>query len=368
MSVQQINRVAYGLSDPLLNVFPAPIISNRAPTTADKAQLGTGWINITLDDYYVLTSIVANSANWQQVVAGAGAVNQLTSDAGVAVPVAGNINIVGGTNIGTTGAGSSITINTDAAPTFGGLVTAGGGFLASGGNIVAATGNISSTLGSVSAATSVSAGTTGTFGTGLTVTTGDALISTGNVVVTSGSGSFNTTVTAGTTLVGTLGLTVSAFTAGVAQTDALGVFSSTKGTDGQILISSTAGVPAWATLTAGTNITITNAANSITIDAMGGATVLSIIQTAVTPYVALPTDNFIAVDCSAAIKTVQLPDAPATGRVFTVKDYTGSAAAFNITVTTVSGVVLIDNAATFVMNTNYQSLQVIFDGTKYEIY
>lgn len=40
-------------------------------------------------------------------------------------------------------------------------------------------------------------------------------------------------------------------------------------TDGQIIIGSTAGVPAAATLTAGTGITITNASNSITISANG---------------------------------------------------------------------------------------------------
>lgn len=55
--------------------------------------------------------------------------------------------------------------------------------------------------------------------------------------------------------------------AGVVQSDNSGNLSSTKGTNGQILIGSTAGAPAWANITAGANITVTNAANSITIAA-----------------------------------------------------------------------------------------------------
>jgi hypothetical protein len=42
-------------------------------------------------------------------------------------------------------------------------------------------------------------------------------------------------------------------------------------TNGQIIIGSTGGTPAPATLTAGSNITITNAANSITIASSGGS-------------------------------------------------------------------------------------------------
>lgn len=44
----------------------------------------------------------------------------------------------------------------------------------------------------------------------------------------------------------------------------------TASTNGEVLIGSTSGSPAWSTLTAGTNITITNASNSITINASSG--------------------------------------------------------------------------------------------------
>lgn len=56
----------------------------------------------------------------------------------------------------------------------------------------------------------------------------------------------------------------------VAIVDSAGKLGSSTGTDGEILIGSTAGSPVWSTITPGTNITITNASNSITINASGG--------------------------------------------------------------------------------------------------
>ncbi len=58
---------------------------------------------------------------------------------------------------------------------------------------------------------------------------------------------------------------------GVLTTGATGIPVITAlATDGQVIIGSTAGSPAAATLTAGTGITITNASNSITIAAISG--------------------------------------------------------------------------------------------------
>ena len=120
-------------------------------------------------------------------------------------------------------------------------------------------------------------------------------------------------------------------------------------------------------ITAGTGISITPGASVITIAASG---TLTSTYTAVntTPYVVLTTDQFLGVDSSGGAITIQLPDAPATGRIFAVKDSTGSANTNAITVTTVGGVVLIDGAATYPMNTQYAAIQVIFNGTSYEIF
>ncbi len=98
-----------------------------------------------------------------------------------------------------------------------------------------------------------------------------------------------------------------------------------------------------------------------------GAQVVNYTAVSSSPYVVTATDYFLGVDTTAA-RTIQLPNAPTTGRVFVIKDATGTAAAFNISVTTVGGAVLIDAAATYTINTNYFSIQVLFDGTKYEVF
>lgn len=122
-----------------------------------------------------------------------------------------------------------------------------------------------------------------------------------------------------------------------------------------------------ATITAGTGVTVTAGANTITI-AASGTTNLTYTNVNATPYVVLATDEYLSVDTSALSITVQLPNAATSGRVFIIKDRTGAAATRNITVTTVGGVVNIDGAATFVMNTNFQSIQVIGNGSTYEIF
>ncbi len=87
-----------------------------------------------------------------------------------------------------------------------------------------------------------------------------------------------------------------------------------------------------------------------------------------TPYVVLPTDQFLGVDTTALAITIQLPNAPTTGRIYAIKDIIGNAPANNVTVTTVGGIVLIDGATTFVMNTSYESIQVLFTGTAYVVF
>lgn len=84
-------------------------------------------------------------------------------------------------------------------------------------------------------------------------------------------------------------------------------------------------------------------------------------------YAALASDYYISVS-TALVSTIQLPNAPATGRIFVIKDRTGSANANNITITTVGGAVLIDGAASQVINVNYGSATLAFNGTSYEIY
>jgi len=99
-------------------------------------------------------------------------------------------------------------------------------------------------------------GGTGTFSS-VTASTGNITATLGDFVASAGNLAIAGTVTFG------------AFSAGVLSCNGSGVVTSTTGTDGQILINSTAGVAAWANITAGAGIVVTDAAGAITITATG---------------------------------------------------------------------------------------------------
>jgi hypothetical protein len=86
------------------------------------------------------------------------------------------------------------------------------------------------------------------------------------------------------------------------------------------------------------------------------------------PYVVLSTDQFIAVNSTAGTVTIELPNAPSTGQIFTIKDQKGESLVNAITVTTVGGVVTIDGATSQVFGEMYESLRVIYDGSAYETF
>lgn len=82
------------------------------------------------------------------------------------------------------------------------------------------------------------------------------------------------------------------------------------------------------------------------------------------PYTTLTTDYVIYVDTSAA-RTINLVATPVTGTTYRIKDNVGSAAANNITITPAAG--LIDGAATFVVNSNWGSVDCVYNGTGWRI-
>ncbi len=209
MGVNNRQNIAYCLNQPLSNIFSAPIVSNRAPTTADKAPIGQVWVNKSTNTPYMLTSIVANSANWLQLESGGGA-GVFTS-----LVVTGPTTLTGTTLINTTGAaattigtGGTGAVNignaTGNTAVTGALsttttLTGGTGVIATTGGVTASAGNIVATLGDITAtAGSMSAGTTVTAGTGITSTTG-------NIVATAGAVSAGTTVTATNNVISTTG-------------------------------------------------------------------------------------------------------------------------------------------------------------------
>jgi len=160
---------------------------------------------------------------------------------------------------------------------------------------------------------------------------------------------FGTAVVAGG---GTGAATFTAYAVITAGTTATNPFQNVSGvgTAGQVLTSAGASaLPTWS-----------NGASVLTISPVTHATGA--------PYVVLSTDQFISADVTAGVIQINLPNAPTTGRIITIKDTVGLAATSNITITTVGGAVNIDGATSFVMNTAYESVVVIFDGSKYLVF
>ncbi len=368
---------------------------------------------------------------------------QYTTDAGVAVPVAGNLNVFGGTaarDINTSGSGDTIHVDLNNSITLGDLAAipaATDAITLVSGDLSLDTGNINFFVNSNPSGGSITLG--GAFMTNFganSVTLGTtaggsstfAATSVGNVAIGEDC-LFSITNTQFTTAVGyiaqellTSGVQNSSlgasslgqlltgsnnsaigFEAGNNYTGAesnnvaivnLGVLGDSGviriGTNGTQTSCYIAGIDAvnvgsvatvvteagdklgTAVITAGTGITVTPGANTITIASTGGGGTTTLTVTSVnhaaSPYTVLTTDSFLAVDVSGGVVSILLPNAPATGRVFYIKDSTGNAAISNITVTTVGGAVNIDGATSFVMNTAYESINVIFDGVAYEVF
>lgn len=124
-------KKAYGLTTPFIDIFPEPVYKTAAPTTSDKNfDIGQVWIYANGDTrtsymYGGLDS--SGDAVWILAGPGSSDVDTISGDSGTATPAAGNINIVGGTNITTTGAsptGDDVSIDLDAAISLATSVTA----------------------------------------------------------------------------------------------------------------------------------------------------------------------------------------------------------------------------------------------------
>jgi hypothetical protein len=108
----------------------------------------------------------------------------------------------------------------------------------------------------------------------------------------------------------------------------------------------------------------------ITPEGSGGLTInYTNVTTAMSPYTVLATDNYLSVDCSGGVVTLDFPNVPSADQIWVVKDRTGNSATNNITITTTGGTVTFDGATSYVMKTNYQSIQLIANSTPtYEVY
>jgi hypothetical protein len=121
-----------------------------------------------------------------------------------------------------------------------------------------------------------------------------------------------------------------------------------------------------AIITAGTGITITPGANTITI--ANSAVTPNYTNVNTSPYTVLANDYYLSVDSSGGPIILRFPDTPTLSKTYVVKDRLGTSGTNSITITTPSGIDLIDGATSFVMNTNFESVFIIGNGTSYEIY
>jgi len=185
----------------------------------------------------------------------------ITGDSGGALPpTAGNWNIIGGTGVTTSGAGSTLTINASAA--------AATTYQEDTGSATSA-GNILNLLGTSAQGLSTSgAGNTVTF-TNATATTGQrgVLFLATNAQAIAGSDAGNAVTSAA--LAAKLG-TQTAHSLAIFEGVSSALVALGAATNGQLPIGSTGADPVLATLTAGTGVTITNGAGSITIATASG--------------------------------------------------------------------------------------------------
>lgn len=130
----------------------------RAPTANDSKNvvLGDFWLDTATDTLYQLVSLANDVAAWNEVATPAGVgTSYFDTDAGTAQDTNQRINLLGGANINTTGAGSTVTVilNNDVNLTGGltavtDITTSTGDFVAQAGNFIAthtagASGNVS---------------------------------------------------------------------------------------------------------------------------------------------------------------------------------------------------------------------------------
>lgn len=217
----------YGFPGPLSNLFPAPLIMNRAPTTSDQAELGQVWVDTSSSTIYQLAALAAGVATWTTAPAsGATVLASLQVTPGNLEVSIGNLSVLVGTS------------------TFAGNVTANAD-LAVGGNTLL----------------------TGTLGVTGATTTGDLTVG-GNMIV---NGDFDLTDTASVSITSTnnaAGAIALLVNGGAAETMTL---TSAQGTGAASIgiVSTVGGVTISGGLATAdaVNILSTNAAGGVDIDA-----------------------------------------------------------------------------------------------------
>lgn len=94
----------------------------------------------------------------------------------------------------------------------------------------------------------------------------------------------------------------------------------------------------------------------------------TLVTSAMSPYTVTSTDMYLGVDTTSGPVTINLQNADVVARNFTIKDKVGNASVNNITVTTPGASTLIDGSTSYVISGNYQSINLIYNGSAYEVF
>ena len=96
---------------------------------------------------------------------------------------------------------------------------------------------------------------------------------------------------------------------------------------------------------------------------------LNTILVTTTPYTISNDDDVIFINRPSAVSSVVLPSTGTDGskkRSFYIKDYSGNAATFPITITAAGGKT-IDGGTFAILNGGYSYIQAIYDGTNWKL-
>lgn len=307
-------------------------------------------INVVGDGIYITT--VGSPGTSTLTIEPAGGLTTLyTEDTGTATPMAGNLNVVGGTGVATVGSGNTITINAAGSVPL--------TFVEDSGSATPASNSL--TIAGGTGITTSGAGHTVT----IALSSSGGAIESVNVDAHTGPGT-NPVVPASNAITITGGQVAASTTTNVIRTDSLAANTFTIEVQRSQAVAST---------TIGDNgVSHFNSAN-FTVDANGfvSAQPLALNYTnvnhAASPYTVLSTDYYISVDTSGGVVTLNFPNAPTAKQLWIVKDRTGSSATSNITITTPGGTVTFDGLTSYIMNSNYQAINLLANTTPtYEVY
>jgi hypothetical protein len=107
------------------------------------------------------------------------------------------------------------------------------------------------------------------------------------------------------------------------------------------------------------------------VSAIGGGTAITnytAIAFGDSPYSVLSTDQYISCDTSGGAIIIKFPNAATLKKTYIVKDRTGNASFNNIKLQSVSGLVNFDGGTSLIMAGNWDSVQLVGNGTSYEAY